>query len=499
MEKKDNIYAVEKPIGILEAQVEVNKAQKTQNMHQEFGYLFYSFDIVNSTMYKTYTEHWITIMSEILDNVRKEVITNEDIAYSSLWRVLGDELVFYMPIYNGKEGIIQAVDSIFEITTIVSRNLENGKIIRLIENLNLEDSTISYLCLHNPLSIRTTAWCAAVSEDPSGSNVKNRYDESGIHDQLIDFMGPEIDAGFRIKDYSQAHRMVISYELANILAHGERKDNLHIMKYVQLKGIWNGALYPIIWYHNEEIVRRAAELEDENDCSFKRSFRYDEAFGNDLVANYLKRNDDGAAFSFENVDSKMYEICDALDVIAKDRKLGPKMEQLMEAIERKPINQGLSKDGPLTLHIAVICCDVANRKVMICKRAKGRKREPSKWDFGCAKASSTERIVDTVERYYHESYGVSIKVLTDNSRAEQQPRPLAIYEIQGERSVKKGVIIVARLCSEEHDFRKNKKYEAVKWIAEQEIDKYEGDAVSDFGNSLRSVFNCWDTFFKEDN
>lgn len=69
-----------------------------------------------------------------------------------------------------------------------------------------------------------------------------------------EFLGKDIDAGFRLKEYPQDRRLCISIELAYFLVHGGKRNNLHIMNYTRLKGVWNRDLYPIIWYYNAEIV-----------------------------------------------------------------------------------------------------------------------------------------------------------------------------------------------------------------------------------------------------
>ena len=68
---------------------------------------------------------------------------------------------------------------------------------------------------------------------------------------LIEFLGNDIDAGFRIKKETENRRMVISFELAYILAKDtDYLKNIHIITYKTLRGIWQNRLYPIIWYHD---------------------------------------------------------------------------------------------------------------------------------------------------------------------------------------------------------------------------------------------------------
>ena len=71
----------------------------------------------------------------------------------------------------------------------------------------------------------------------------------------------------------------------------EAENLFYIIDYAKLKGVWNRALYPIIWYYKKETLKEANELSgtDEEILDFKDSFYYDEADGNELVERYIAR------------------------------------------------------------------------------------------------------------------------------------------------------------------------------------------------------------------
>ena len=74
--------------------------------------LFFSFDIVNSSAYKTvnYTGWYKVIISlfrKIQSNVTKMMPSAE------MWRVLGDEIIFIIPIKENKDFFVYT-DKIFE-------------------------------------------------------------------------------------------------------------------------------------------------------------------------------------------------------------------------------------------------------------------------------------------------------------------------------------------------------------------------------------------------
>ena len=55
--------------------------------------LFFSFDIVNSTLYKTINNYqWVYTIDKILKLVKDKI--KEKISKAEVWRVFGDEIIF---------------------------------------------------------------------------------------------------------------------------------------------------------------------------------------------------------------------------------------------------------------------------------------------------------------------------------------------------------------------------------------------------------------------
>ena len=75
--------------------------------------LFFSFDIVNSSAYKTVNYYgWSIVLHEIIKRLRDTV--KEKIARAEVWRVLGDEIIFIVTIFE-KETIFEYTDYIYSI------------------------------------------------------------------------------------------------------------------------------------------------------------------------------------------------------------------------------------------------------------------------------------------------------------------------------------------------------------------------------------------------
>ena len=169
--------------------------------------LFFSFDIVNSSVYKTinYTDWYkviISLFKKIQGNVTKLMPGAE------MWRVLGDEIVFIIPIKENKDFFVYT-DKIFEILNNFVYQLNEGI---FFDDLQVTDDEKSLMKMQNIISLKAAAWIAIVGEGieklEQYDNLLERYKLREGYG-LIEFLGNDIDAGFRIKKETQNRRMVI--------------------------------------------------------------------------------------------------------------------------------------------------------------------------------------------------------------------------------------------------------------------------------------------------
>lgn len=82
------------------------------------------------------------------------------------------------------------------------------------------------------------------------------YSDSDRHDLIQDFVGPNIDAGFRVSHLASPRKLVMTLDLALLVATGDRTKPHHfkydgfVYRYdgrVSLKGVLGGAPYPVFW------------------------------------------------------------------------------------------------------------------------------------------------------------------------------------------------------------------------------------------------------------
>lgn len=471
----------------------INKETIVEKKGSRSVELFFSFDIVNSSLYKdTNYLGWQSVLTTLLTDIQNSVI--KEIRGAQLWRVLGDEIIFFVTIKNEEE-IYSTIDAVYSILVMANVKLKNEK---FFDSLDKEFSAKELVWMKNSniLAVQSAAWIAIVlnGENSLFSPYDNVFKKYRISDsqQINEFLGQDIDIGFRIKKETQDRRLVVSAELAKLLSDKtEYLSRLNIITYKVLKGVWQNRLYPIIWYHDAAI----------GGCSFEDSFYYDETTYSQLSKEYFvnREKDDG------NLTSYMFlDVYKALEKIIKDQKLGGKLKQIRQVInETETDEKAVENEFENTLlefHCAAVCCDINSRRILIAKR-KNRKFYSGLWEFGCAKASVDKNLCDSVKQDYKNDFGIDIEIVCDNGREDKEPKPIALYQIEKVDKIQKGVIVAAKVINNvekvDEIINARGKHEKYMWISEEEIEKFNEPAINDFKDTLKKVFETWNQLFEE--
>lgn len=472
----------------------VGKINKTKEEEKERTVkLFFSFDIVNSSAYKDINYFgWQIVLTELLSDIQNDIA--KKIPGAQLWRVLGDEIIFFVTIKKNQE-IYDNIDSIYSALVSANVRLKNGKIFKEIEG-KYKQKNIDVTQNNTILALQATAWLAIIKNDKSMSfsSYDNVFKKYNIREnqKINEFLGQDIDIGFRIKKYTRDRRFVISVELAKILSDKtEYLTRLNIIAYKKLKGVWKDRLYPIIWYHDEKI----------SGISFKESFYYDEITYSQLSKEYfLNHNGKNESFSLY----MFKDIHKALNKIIRDQRLEQKMQKIFEVIKNTQADfktiENEFENKLLEFHCAAVCCDVKNRKILVAKR-KNRKFLTELWEFGCAKANIEQNLCDSIKEEYKNDFGIEIEVICDTKRKDKEPKPIALYQIDKAEKIQKGVIVVAKVIDGidniDSIIAEKNKHDTYRWVSEDDIENFdETITINDFKDTLRKVFSEWDELFK---
>lgn len=459
--------------------------------------LFFSFDIVNSTMYKSRERNWIIVIETLLNTIRDSVMLGKkgdpEIPDVKLWRTIGDEIVFVVDV-NSVEELENYIESIGSITRTIEGKLLKGSFLQELQDKYSDNIKFSNQYINEYLSVKSAAWITIINGDSErateyNDTVKFEYQSTKKGEQPpIEYLGQDMDMGFRLKNYTRQGRLVISFDIAYILSKSEKcSKNLHVLGYEKLKGIWNDNEYPIIWYDKE-----ASHFENIGD-----SFKYHNVIKDDFLRKYIEsiNNSNGISVQGLPVDIYYTNADIALDKVCSDRNLKNRIDRIQSIWENnnfRDVKSLLPENSKLELHCAVVCIDTKQMEAMIIHRKSKETREV--WEFGCAKAKNNEKLIQTIENYYRDNYGVEIELCLNDSRYEKQPRPLAIYEIDKGEHMAKGLILVAKIVKR-LAFQENSGHDERCFIGKGKIDDYSENGITDFKNTLNEVFDNLERYF----
>lgn len=461
--------------------------------------LFFSFDVVNSTLYKTINYYgWAQVLNLLFKELREEV--RKKIPGSEMWRVLGDEAIFIKTIRDEEE-LREYINKIFSIMILTIFKLKKGIFFNF-------DSNFELMKLQNILSLKTVAWIAAVNDigDISNKNIIQedidnifeRYHSSEGY-EIFEFLGNDIDTGFRLAKQTQEGRMVLSYELACLISQKtESLSYLHIVTYRKLKGVWKDKLYPIIWYHDPkaylDIYKRELSLGD--------SFTFDACDESDLIKEYYdNRNFDKKETIIR--DNRMFtEPYYALNKILQDRGLTEKIEYLQQLIKESTHDHARYINvNIMQIHCVAVCFkkEKLGIQILVAQRLNTREKFAGYWEFGCSKAAIDKSIAEKIKEDYKQDFNINIAPVLDTSRKMKEPIPIALYHVDrisgssGLEGSDKGIIVLAEIIDDYNpeEFKRTRKHEKVEWVTEQDLpnikSKFE-KCVPDFEQTLRAAF-----------
>jgi len=234
-----------------------------------YSYLFFSVDIVDSISFKrNYINEWCDLFKSFYKDFPNNYLFEEckkikknrneeisiEISKPHIWKTIGDEITFYVDICKsfeeGKKELSDKTyyDMILYYITALFYSIKNY-------NKDAENKINNY---EPALKIKGTAWFANVVDgsyyDGKYGNIRiplSEVDEKNCNE--YDFIGRQIDIGFRIAKYSTLNQLIISVELAILLL----RDNYLTIEDLsmkicysgrnQIKGIFENIGYPIIY------------------------------------------------------------------------------------------------------------------------------------------------------------------------------------------------------------------------------------------------------------
>lgn len=406
-----------------------------------YYYIFLSFDLVNSTELKEKHNDWHVTIQRFYHLCNKELTDKLDRV--KIWKYNGDEVIFYyMPM---------SVEDIIDFLKITNSTL--ASIIAALKNTFSKQKEL--------ISVKATVWSADVEQ--SDSNFDSDLDEedsirnlkisfSGLMEKpMVDFIGSDIDLGFRISKYSMREKVVVSAELVYFLwmvdfGNEDRTiltENFKIVSLEKLKGIWKGRYYPIIWY-------------SEKWTDIENTFQYDDRQEYHIVNNILN----GTAKDIKD-----------LEKIFKQVNRGSQFPSWGQAFKNnKNYLEGdqfatLTDNARLSeIHCVAVVFNESN-KCLLFQRSSTKNRLPDVWEFGCSQLERNRSFRQSMESGYREDFGIDIEIIGK--------LPFAEYQIPLDQGgCIPGLIFLARVKDSTQSIQLDaKKHQNYKWVDQEKIQR----------------------------
>ena len=201
--------------------------------------LFLSVDMVGSTLFKATaasrgSEGWLETFRMFFTNfplmlagqLGFEFLDEDETPAVDVWKVMGDEVIF------------TAEPSSAEEVTSILRVLLNT--MRLFEANNYDKL---------PLRLKGTAWLAEFGTHNIELDIPElSSDDAAPH---LDFIGPDLDLGFRLGKFARPASLALSLDLVEVLLGAKNLStiSLYLVGSEELKGVMFGRPYPVIWMH----------------------------------------------------------------------------------------------------------------------------------------------------------------------------------------------------------------------------------------------------------
>jgi 8-oxo-dGTP pyrophosphatase MutT (NUDIX family) len=408
-------------------------------------YFFISFDLVNATEYKIRNHEWHSTFKDFYIDISKK-ITHEDspINKAKNWKFIGDEVLFYLKVNN--------INEIFESLPFINKTVKS-----------IEKSLSKESHYFDKLYVKTTAWIADVIDENFLEKNKEKFKATNIIFsplnknskifQEVDFLGFEVDLGFRISKHSHHNVIALDAKLAYLLYQNRQEikesevfdveKNIKIVSYENLKGIWRSHHYPIIWYCEN--------------WSVENIFTYDEHLNNtkiDKLKDYIENPNKSNEHSLNKLNKILKDVNQFSD-IQNIRN------NIKSSIECESVEIEINIDKVSEVHVALICFNSDKTKILSALRPKDKKRFPDTWEFGCGQVSLGETFEQTAIRTYKEDFNINIEVLNDSL-------PIAIYSFEdSSNKVIPGMILIGQIKDSQNI--KQNKYEKIRWITIEDI------------------------------
>ncbi|HZT87886.1 MAG TPA: hypothetical protein VFA12_07950 [Stellaceae bacterium] len=205
--------------------------------------MFMSTDVAGSTAFKASSSGkgdgtgWLDVFRAffssypimVMGQVGMEFLDEDTLPEVAVWKFMGDEAIFTCKPSSPEE------------VTLLVRAHFNA--MAAYEQEYLADL---------PLRLKGTAWLARFPSPNIEVEVPELAKDVGT--TPTDFIGPDIDLGFRITKFASPSAVAVSLDLLDVVLRADNRDLLdfYLVGREELKGVLFGRPYPVVWARASE-------------------------------------------------------------------------------------------------------------------------------------------------------------------------------------------------------------------------------------------------------
>lgn len=229
-------------------------------LNEDGSILFLSCDLQNSTQFKQKSEaRWVATFLAFYTEFPSLLATRIVELYPdlqgrlSLWKAIGDELIFSIRIKSEKD-CSDAVDAWtdtmleFESQHLLVKTPMTLKGGAFLATVPAPDRRVAI-----PRTVQISDSGSQLDPEQINETMLNKADTEGkfVVNFAMDFVGPSIDTGFRVLKFAARGYFVLTVEVAHLLFkhYNDGKDKRERKAYLlgthSLKGVWGGRPYPV--------------------------------------------------------------------------------------------------------------------------------------------------------------------------------------------------------------------------------------------------------------
>ena len=398
--------------------------------------LFLSFDLDDFTEMKSKEQHWPQIVESLVDTPFEG---------RRPWKFVGDEVIYAIRVTS----LLLIVDCI----SLVEKHLKKlnnaiGEKISKMGEVGKMDPT------PKNITAKATIWLARVNQ---GNDWEDNL-ERKIGGVYTDYIGKNVDEGFRLTSYTDRYKIAIDPKIvfALLIMYNLRKnkdigdsdrnkikaiskkftddigkadldkgkeenvykilDNIIGMGYTTLKGVWNNSPYPIFWYCMGSDGTGTTNHHD----------------GNRKIFNGHKL-DDAKEYGIMKMD-KYKALTILKDTFSKagDSDGDKVYNEVKEVLKRLKVTESSRYPDPVMskLYYVALCCNPETKNVLIAKRSASCWHLKNVWEFGTVPLENMD-MLEVIKAKYKESFGIVIEIITDKEMGvDDEGNPKEITSIK---------------------------------------------------------------------